>query len=444
MRARSLVFTFGLVGALLAAAYGVLFTLLDDFRDDYGIGESSLGVVIGIGFLAGFVAQIVLAPLADRGYARRLVLGGMGLNIAGLLMLASASSVLPMLAGRFVMGIGVGMAVPAIRRIVILSDPANLGQNLGRILAADVAGFAAGPAVAAVLGPLGIRIPFLAIAGATVLTIPFVVRTTVSETAAPPSQHLAFDLLRQRRFAGAVALGCALWLMIGAFDALWSVVLDDLHTAEWISTLGISLFALPIVIFGGAGGRLAQRVGPFRVGTVGLLLGAVYMALYGLVPTGGAMFAIAMVHAVSDGLTASSTGVAVGMVVPAARQAGAQGVLGGLETLTAGITAIVAGALYDAAGRTTTYLVIAGMMVLLVLGGALLAREPHARPQTEIGDRRALLSGDVPEVVDRIVDEVAGKRVDGELGAIAAPSGALPLIGADCSERGDQGPTSRG
>ena len=62
--------------AFLAAGYGVLFTLLDDMRDEYGIGESALGAVIGIGFVAGFVAQVTIAPLADRGHARALVIVG--------------------------------------------------------------------------------------------------------------------------------------------------------------------------------------------------------------------------------------------------------------------------------------------------------------------------------------------------------------------------------
>ena len=136
--------------------------------------------------------------------------------------------------------------------------------------------------------------------------------------------------------------------MIGAFDALWSLALDDLDAPEWLANLGITMFALPLVAFGAIGGRLAQRVGPFRVGTLGLLLGAGYMALYGFMPSGVAMFAVAMVHAVSDGLTVSSTGVAVGLVVSRERQAGAQGVLGGMQTLAAGITAPVIGALVRA------------------------------------------------------------------------------------------------
>lgn len=374
VRVRPLILTFGLVAAFLASGYGALFTLLDDFRDDYGIGESALGGVIGIGFFAGFLSQIVIAPLADRGHARRLVLGGMLLNVAGLLVMAAATTILPLLAGRFVMGVGVGMAVPAIRRIVILADPANLGQNLGRLLAADVGGFAAGPAVSALLvGPFGIPAPFLFIAGATLISIPFVARTRVAETVEPSAQRFAFDLLRLRPFAGAVVLGCAVWLMIGSFDALWSLALDDLQTKEWIANLGITLFAVPLVIFGSIGGRLAQRVGPFRVGTVGLLLGAVFMMLYGLVPSGGAMFAVAMFHAVSDGLSVSSTGVAVGLVVPPGRQAGAQGVLGGFQTLVAGITALVTGVLYENAGRTAAYAVSAAAMVTFVIVGVVLA-----------------------------------------------------------------------
>ena len=154
-----------LVGGFLAAGYGVLFTLLDDMRDEYGIGESALGAVIGIGFVAGFVAQVTIAPLADRGHARTLVIIGTLLNVVGLLVMAASTIGRPAARRTFVTGVAAGMAVPAIRRIVIIADPVNLGHNLGRLLAADVAGFAAGPALSAVLvGPFGIPAPFIVIA----------------------------------------------------------------------------------------------------------------------------------------------------------------------------------------------------------------------------------------------------------------------------------------
>jgi MFS family permease len=377
-RRGSVLVTFGLVLGLLAMGYGALFSMLDDIRDEYGVSEGALGAVIGIGFFAGFLAQVLIAPLADRGHARALVLTGIAVNIVGLVLLALSRSFFPLLFGRFVMGVGVGMAVPAVRRIVILADPDRIGHNLGRLLAADVGGFAAGPAVAALLvGRFGIPVPFLVIAGAIVAALPFVIRSSrqivEAEDSPEASQRLAFDLLRLRPYTGALLMGCAVWVMIGSFDALWSVALDDLHTAEWIANLGITLFALPLVVFGAVGGRLSQRIGPFRVGAFGLVLGSVFMVLYGLVPSGLAMFAVAMVHSLNDGLTISSTGVAAGMVVPAARQAGAQGLLGGAQTLLAGVTALVAGTVYEAFGRTAAYLVAAALMLALVGSGWIIA-----------------------------------------------------------------------
>ncbi len=377
-RSSTVLLTFGFGLALLAMGYGALFSMLDDIRDTYGVAEGALGAVIGMGFFAGFFAQVLIAPLADRGHARQLVIAGMVVNVVGLLMLAGARSFVPLLLGRFVMGIGVGIAVPAVRRIVILADPDRIGNNLGRLLAAEVGGFAAGPAVAALLvGHFGIPVPFLVIAGATVVALPFVItgsrRIIDTEDTQVASQRMAFDLLRIRPYAGALLMGCAVWVMIGSFDALWSVALDDLHTADWIANLGITLFALPLVVFGAAGGRLSQRVGPFRVGAVGLVLGAGFMILYGLVPSGIAMFVVAMVHSVNDGLTVSSTGVAAGMVVPPERQAGAQGLLGGAQTLLAGITALVAGTMYEQFGRTAAYTVAAALMLVLVVAGWVIA-----------------------------------------------------------------------
>src|SRR6188472_3675710 len=123
----SVLATFGPVLALLAMGYGALFSMLDDIRDTYGIGEAALGAVIGMGFFAGFIAQVLIAPLADRGHARALVLGGICVNVVGLVLLSASRSFLPLLSGRFVMGVGVGMAVPAVRRIVILADPDRIG-----------------------------------------------------------------------------------------------------------------------------------------------------------------------------------------------------------------------------------------------------------------------------------------------------------------------------
>ena len=377
---RSRVLTFGLLTSVMASGYGVMFTVLDDFRAEYGISESRLGLIVGIGFISSFIAQVFLAPIADRGHARRLVFIGLTVNVIGLLALAFGQTLTVLLLGRFVSGLGLGMVFPAIRRIVILGDRDRLGANLGLLLACDVAGFAAGPAVSALLvGPFGLSAPFLVIAVASLACLPVVLRVRVTETVEAPQSRMAFDLLANRSYVAALCMGAAVYIMIGTFDALWAVVLDDLEASEWVANLGITLFVLPLIVLGPIGGRLAQRIGPFTVGPIGLVIAAVFVTMYGLMPSGLWMLAIALVHSVTDGLTVSSTAVAVGMVTPDSRHAGAQGLLGGVQTLLAGVVAVLAGVLYEYFGRVIAYSTAAVIMLLLVATAVVLSGDDRRR-----------------------------------------------------------------
>jgi MFS family permease len=286
------------------------------------------------------------------------------------------------------MGLGAGMAVPAARRMVILADPANLGANLGWMLSADVAGFAMGPAVSAVLvEPFGLAAPFLVIAAAMALYLPLLWRVRVDEhvDADLPSAGLSFDLLRLRPIAASVCMGAAMFVMIGTFDSLWVLTLDDLDASDWIANLGVILFALPLIVLGAPGGRLCQRVGPFRVGTVGLLVGALCVFLYGQLPGAGAMMVVAMVHSLNDGLSIGASGVAVGTHAPPERMAGAQGLLGGVQTLTGGLGALGASQLYEQFGRGVAFGASATAMVVLVLASVLLAG-PYWGDRQAVGD----------------------------------------------------------
>lgn len=350
--------------------YGVLFTIVGDYRSAYGMSETEIGFIIGLGFLSAFFAQLLLAPIADRGRARQMVFLGVAINVVGMLLMGFGESSAPIIAGRLISGVGIGAAIPAVKRIVVLADPDNLGENLGRLLAADVFGFAAGPAVsAALVGPFGLSAPFVAVSVFTVITVAASLRVKVNETVDASGQRLAFDLLRSRPVAGAVILGAATFLMIGGFDALWDVVHEDLDTPNLVANLGITLFAIPLIILGPIGGRWAQKVGPYKIAAAGMVIAAGFMASYGLVPNGSWIFGIAMFHAVSDGLTISAAGIAVSLSVPTERQAAAQGVLGAAQALAGGITAIVIGSIYDVWGRAPAYIAVAfGMLILTTIG----------------------------------------------------------------------------
>ncbi|MFM1790181.1 MAG: hypothetical protein RLZZ526_508 [Actinomycetota bacterium] len=370
-------------------SYGTMFTIVDDLRDKYGISESRLGLILGVGFFAGFFSNVFLAPYADRGHAKRMILLGIAVQLVGGCMFGFGSSFMTLFLARAVMGIGNGMIYPAVRRIVILADPENMGSNLGRALSFDVGGFTLGPVLSAVtVSSLGIPAPFLMISTAMAVIGIGVTRIHVAETNvedAPP-QRLAFDLFRIRAFAGTIVIGLALFIMIGTFDVLWSMMMEDMDAAEWVANLGISMFALPMLFLGPIGGRFTQNTGPFRASIGGLLIGSFIIVMYGTLGSPYAMLGFGVLHGIVDGLTVTGGSAAIAMVVPRERIASAQGMQGAAQTVIGGVASVAAGAAYGAFGRTVTFVSCAVVMVACIATGAWMARDHLGMRGTDVLD----------------------------------------------------------
>jgi len=372
----TLVWACSILSALFASGYGVLFTIGGEYRDQFGIQEATFGLIIGVGFIVAVIGQVLFGPLGDQGHARALVLGGAVVNCIGLLMMGFGTTSAIIIAGRVISGIAIGAAAPAVKRIVIVGSGENTGRNLGRLFSADVFGFAMGPVLSAVLvKPFGLPAPFIVISVLVIVAVAVTLRIPLEEEPNPQPQRLAFDLFQDRAFAGAVMIGSAAFVMIGAFDTLWDLVHTDLGSPEWMSNLGITLFAIPLVILGPSSGKLAQRIGPFVLAATGMVLGALFLGIYGVLSVGGAIFAVTMVHAISDGLTFVASGVAVGLRAPDSRQAAGQGLLGASQALAAGIMAPITGWLYQHQGQQAAYWTAAGVILAMTAMGLLLARD---------------------------------------------------------------------
>jgi len=364
--------------AVKSSAYGVMFTMLDDYREQFGISEGSLGLVIAIGFFTSFFAQLTIAPLADRGRSRQLIFVGLTLAIIGNFAMAFSDTLPQLLGSRFLSGLGLGCALPAMRRVIIVSDKEHLGRNLGRVLSCEVGGFAAGPVFSTFLvEPFGIPAPFIVIG--TVLTAVALVIFAMPIPEVPaedhPTERFAVDLLQDRAVTAGVLIGIAVFFMIGTFDSLWALMMNDLGAPTWMANTGVTVFVLPMVFMAPYGGKFVQRIGPFRAGGFGMLFGAACMGLYGALSVPWLLMAVFLVHTLNDGMTVTGAGVAVGMVAPSERQAGAQGLLGGAQTLTGGVSASFAGLSYEVLGRTTTFAITAVVMALLIVGARVLAGE---------------------------------------------------------------------
>jgi MFS family permease len=387
--------------ALVATAtmsLGVVFTMLAEFRDQLGFSESSLGLMVAMGFFAAFVSQVGLARFADRGHAKAMIRLGLAALVVSLFAMAVSTELWQFVLARMVLGVGIGTILPAVRRIVIAFDPQNVGANIGLLGSFDVSGFVAGPLLAALLvETVGFRSPFVVLGIATAAFLPAVARMPADTGEIAHEQRVVRVLLRRRGIQAALIVAMGWFAMIGTFEAVWAVLLTDRGADTWLIGLTLSIIVAPMIVLAPFGGRLAQRRGPLRVAAVGVLAGVPCVVVYGFVESIPLLTVFALFQGFSDAVTFPASQVGAAMAAEPTELAAAQGLLGASLELTAGVMALVAGVVYDQWGAgllfsLTGAVMIAGVVVALTLARPLAAQRhptmygspgPVAVPQLE-------------------------------------------------------------
>ena len=358
-----------------SAGLGSIIVLLAEIRNELGFTETGIGLAIAAGFAAAFVANIIMAPHADRGRAPAMLRGGLALGVVGLLVLAVGQDLWHYVLGRAVFGFALGTAGPAARRTVIVADPANLGRNMGRLGAWDVGGFVAGPMIASLLAAIGgfrFTFWFMAISLAALLPVAF---RAQPDTAARDEEGLGLKgLLRIRRLVGAFFVVAAYFVFIGAFEAVWVLEMDTRGATQTTMAIGLTLAALPIAMLSPLGGSLAQRYGARRWAIGGIASITLLTTFYGVVPGVVALVALTMVTSVLEGFAFPSAPMLVAAAVAENRQAAAQGLMGAVEVATAAVAAVVISIIYDRHSDLVAWIVTASTMAILLLIGAILTR----------------------------------------------------------------------
>ena len=365
----------------MSAGLASVMTLLAEFRNNLGFSQIGIGLGIAAGFVAAFLASVALAPQADRGRAPLMLRSGLLLGITGLLVVAMANDLWHFVVGRALFGLAFGIAHPAARRTVIVADPENLGRNMGRLGAFDVAGFVVGPAVAALLHALGgLRAPFWAMAALLALLVPTAWRARPDTAARDIERRRPTDLLRNRRLIGAFFVVASYFVFIGAFESIWVLEMDHRGAEQWQIGVAVTVVALPIAVLSPWGGVLAQRYGARRWAMGVLTTCAVFSASFGLVEGLVALVALTAACSCAEGIGFPSTPMLVSAAVPEDRQAAAQGLASAVEVGTAAVASLGLAAIYDTSGDTVAWAVTAATMVVLLVVGWVLTRPPDRQP----------------------------------------------------------------
>jgi predicted MFS family arabinose efflux permease len=354
-------FTIGLSNSLI-------FAVLGDLQDEYGFSDAGLGMITAIGFVVSLVAQLFVAPLADRGHARAVLLSGLGLAVVGTVLFASGSSLAWFLMARAVVGASIGSFMPAARAIAASLATEQAGERLGRMASIELAGFVLGPVVGGILvDPLGISATFLVFGVAALATLIAVARRALPSPPRSTTRHgLSVDLLRLADVRVAVLLALALFIPVGVYDALWDRYLTDRGASNVLVGLSFGLYGLPFVLLATRGGRLAERMGPVRAAVLSILLFAPLVALYGVIAWPWLIIAVSVVEGSVQALAAPAVQLATARAAPTGRGSAAQGLSGATQLAGASATALIAAPLYGSLGSELVFVTVA--VLVLVIG----------------------------------------------------------------------------
>lgn len=351
----------------LSASNSVVFALMGNLQDEFGFGDAGLGFIAAAGFVASFVVQVTIAPLADRGYARHLLIIGTVLAIIGNAVFASGSSLAVFILARAFAGSAAGCFLPPARALMASLDREGISERLGALGGIELAGFVTGPVIGGILvGPLGLRWPFIVFSVSAMIALIIVSTQRLPRlTRATSPQRFSFGLLRHRSVLVPTLFLISLALPVGLYDSLWDRFLTDLGASDAVVGLSLAAYAIPFVLLSRYGGRMADRRGQIPVAFTAVIFVAPLTALYGwfAVPLIPIMFGVVESCAQAGGAPAAQGLLARG--APAGHASAAQGVAGACNQLVAATVAIIATWGYGQVSAPTLF-TIAGICVLLL------------------------------------------------------------------------------
>ncbi len=327
--------------------------LIESFTGNIESASSELGILVAVYALMQFLFAPILGSLSDR-YGRRpiilLALLGAGLDY---LVLAFAPNLVWLFVGRVISGITSANITTATAYIADVSPPEKRAQNFGMLGVAFGVGFIIGPALGGLLGNVGLRVPFLVVAGTTLLNVLY--GYFVLPESLKPENRRPFSWANANpigslsglgRYPIVLALASTIVLASLAQNALQSTwVLYTGYRYNWgTSEVGISLAVVGLgfaIVQGGLTGRIVPKLGERRALLIGLGISAISFFLYGLAPFGWMMYAISLFSALGGIAGPSAQSILTQNVLPN-EQGGIQGALTSLNALTGVVGPLIA------------------------------------------------------------------------------------------------------
>jgi MFS transporter, PPP family, 3-phenylpropionic acid transporter len=352
----------------ISSASATFFPFITVFYADRGLSGREIGLLTAVGPVVALVAAPLLVALADRrGWQMQMMIAGLaGVALTTLLVpLAQPFAVLlAVVAGNGLIGSTVGsisdgtIAQMAIRRRI----------NYGKMRLWGSAGWVAMSLIGGVLWPLfGLWLMF-PLASLLFLATMFAARLLGEEGSSAKAERQPLRLASGAGLFWAVLI-CSVFMSLGMVMArtFSAIYIDRLSGQTLVGVYAAIAAAIEIPAMLWAAQVVRRVGGPFTLALSCLLMGGAFVGL-AIIPRPELLLLAALLEGTGFGLFITATVRLVADWSPRGQVATYQGLLNagssGLAPLAAGL---LGGAVFDAAGPQTVFLVSAGAAAIAVV-----------------------------------------------------------------------------
>tara|TARA_B100000965_G_C19595418_1_gene759966 strand:- start:1834 stop:2982 length:1149 start_codon:yes stop_codon:yes gene_type:complete len=354
----------------LTASIGVVFGLIASLQDELGFADGILGLIAASAFFSAVVAQLLLAPLADRGQTKILMAGAIVTAALGSLWFAVASSAWELILARVLTGLGIGAFAPAARAVVANADTSRAGERLGQLTAVETSGFVAGPVIGAFINEVwGLKAPFLTFSCALILILPSLLKLNFSPPPVAKNKISRSEsvllIIRRKEALGAILLGAALFFPAGMYEAIWARFMEDLGASTLFVGVSLTMYGIPFAIVASMAGKFIDRAGAWRAALFAVAIIIPMTVVYGFLTSPILLMALAMIEALGQGVGSPACHAAMVAATDENERATGQGLVAAASSIGAGIAALLAAPLYAGPGPEVTFIIVAGVVLIL-------------------------------------------------------------------------------
>lgn len=373
------------VVAVESAGLGMILPLLPFYASEFGATPLTIGLLLATFSLCELLAAPIIGKASDRFGRKRLLVAGQIGTFASFLLLALAPNLVVVFVARILGGLSAGNISIATAYVSDRTAPETRRRAIGFVSAAMGAGTMAGPALASVLAPTGLAVPFavaavISLAGilTTCLLLPAEGKRPLHEPAPCRAGIGGLVALPQvKRILAALAL---LFMAFSLFVSQFSLVLHARFQwqgrpfgpteigAAFVAAGAINIL-VQVVLMPVPGKALRDRT--LAAVSFGLLaIGFMLIGLAGTVPVLAAGIGTA---ATGIALARPTLVAALSLVVPASLQGAAMGMTQSMAALINIVAPILGGLLIEGQHFTGWAMALIG---LALAGLAVVALAP--------------------------------------------------------------------